>query len=116
MASPLNAKICIAKCAKTKNTFGIRLEQRGSVWVMTWAFKIDERTAKHEGFDDTITGSIQNSAEYPGCPYCGNKAFVQCHCGKCGCSIGSGYFTCPWCGDSFEPRFGDVFTLKTGDY
>jgi hypothetical protein len=89
MAGPLNAKVLMAKCSKTKKALGIRLEERDGDWVRTWAFEIDERKAKHEGFEaNTVSGSMNADAAYPGCPFCGAQGFIQCGCGKTGCDGG----------------------------
>jgi hypothetical protein len=81
MAGRLNAKVIMAKCSSTNKAFGIRIEQRGKDWVRTWAFPINERKAKREGFDaNTVSGSMDAAGEYPGCPHCGDKGFVKCGC------------------------------------
>jgi transcription elongation factor Elf1 len=80
------ASVMLAKCNTPNQTYGIRVEQRGSDWVSTWAFRIDETKAKREGFHKTkITGTFQPAPEYPGCPYCGGHTLVQCGCGKMFC-------------------------------
>jgi transcription elongation factor Elf1 len=85
--------------------------------VRTWAFPINDRKAKHEGFDaNTVTGSMDSDDEYPGCPHCGSMGFVQCGCGKIGCNDGSDYYTCPWCGDSGELESADSFDVSGGGY
>lgn len=48
------AKVILCKCSHTighDNLFGVRVEKIGSEWIYTWAFKIDEARARHEGFD-----------------------------------------------------------------
>jgi hypothetical protein len=120
MAGPLNAKVIIAKCSSTSKAFGIRIEQRGKDWVRTWAFPIDERKAKREGFDaNTVSGSMNADDEYPGCPHCGSKEFVQCRCGKIGCYGGvqdHGDYTCPWCKNKGKLEFANSFDVSGGGY
>jgi DNA-directed RNA polymerase subunit RPC12/RpoP len=123
MAGPLKAKVIMARCSKNKRSFGIRIEQRGRDWVRTWAFPMDERKARREGFDaNTVTGSMNADDEYPGCPYCGSMGFVQCGCEKIGCSGGVrdygdyGEYTCPWCGDEIELQHADSFDVTGGGY
>jgi hypothetical protein len=123
MAGPLNAKVIMAKCSKTKKAFGIRIEQRGRDWERTWAFPIDERKAKREGFEaNTISGSMNPDDAYPGCPHCGSTGFVQCSCGKIGCNGGivdcgdHGEYTCPWCGENGELENADSFDVSGGGY
>jgi hypothetical protein len=108
----MEANVLLCKCGK-KHTFGIRVEKRGGDWVRTWAYKIDEERAKREGFDTVnISGSFNAAPEYPGCPYCGEKGFACCHCGKLNCQSGlknngGGIWTltCNWCGAE------DVYTF-----
>ena len=123
MAGPLNATVVLARCSKTKKCFGIRVEQRGKDWVRTWTFPIDERKAKHEGFEtNVVTGSMDADNEYPGCPHCGAKGFVQCACKKNGCSGGihnyghSVEYTCPWCGENTGLKDVDSFNVSGGGY
>jgi transcription elongation factor Elf1 len=123
MAGPLNAKVIMAKCSSTNKAFGMRIEQRGRDWVRTWAFPINERKAKREGFDaNTVSGSMEPTDEYPGCPHCGNIGFVQCGCEKIGCAGGvqahGDYadYTCPWCGEDIELEAADGFDVSGGGY
>jgi hypothetical protein len=123
MAGPLNAKVILARCSKTCKTFGIRIEERGGDWVRTWAFPIDERKAKREGFDaNTVTGSMNADDAYPGCPHCGNLGFTQCGCEKISCGGGTvdygdhAELTCPWCGDTGELEAADGFDVSGGGY
>ena len=123
MAGPLNAKVIMARCSRTNKTFGVRIEQRGNDWRRTWAFPIDERKAKREGFDaNTVTGSMDADDKYPGCPYCKSFGFVQCGCGKIGCMGGvrvhGDYadYTCPWCGNTGTLNNADSFNVSGGGY
>jgi len=123
MAGPLNAKIIMARCSKTKKSFGMRIEQRKKDWIRTWAFSIDERKAKREGFDaNAVTGSMDSDDAYPGCPHCESIGFVQCGCEKIGCNGGvekrgkTENYTCPWCGDSGELQDADSFDVSGGGY
>ncbi|MDR2783642.1 MAG: hypothetical protein LBB48_07390 [Treponema sp.] len=123
MAGPLNAKVIMAKCSSTNKAFGIRIEQRGRDWVRTWAFPIDERKAKREGFDaNTVSGSMDADDEYPGCPHCGSDGFVQCGCEKIGCAGGvrdhgdHADYTCPWCGEDIELEDVSSFDVKGGGF
>jgi hypothetical protein len=119
----VNAKVVLCKCSRTKGVFGIRLEERDGDWLRTWAFKIDERKAKREGFEaNTVTGSMNADAGYPGCPYCGGQGFIQCGCGKTSCDGGvfkydsNTKFTCPWCGNSGELVNVNSFDVSGGSY
>jgi hypothetical protein len=120
----LNAKVIMAKCSKTRKAFGIRIEQRGKDWVRTWAFPMDERKAKREGYDaNTVTGSMDATDEYPGCPHCGSGGFLlDGDCGHVSCAgglIDRGAYaecTCPWCGETAEYDAADSFDVSGGGY
>ena len=120
----LNAKVIMAKCSKTRKAFGIRIEQRGRDWVRTWAFPMDERKAKREGYDaNTVTGSMNAVDEYPGCPHCGSEGFLlDSDCGHVSCAggmIDHGDYaecTCPWCGETDRYSTADSFDVSGGGY
>ena len=118
MAGPLTATVVLARCNKTKKLYGMRVEKRGNDWVRTWAFPIDEQKAKHEGFEaNKVSGSMNAVDDYPGCPYCGQKNFVHCICGKISCwGDESNIFTCPWCGQTGEVQIAENFDVKGGGY
>jgi len=120
MAGPLNAAVVLARCAKTKKLYGMRVEKRGNDWVRTWAFPIDERKAKNEGFAaNKVSGSMTAVDDYPGCPHCGAAGFVHCGCGKIGCWIGSKEtkkYVCPWCGQKAEVAAAEKFDVSGGGY
>jgi predicted RNA-binding Zn-ribbon protein involved in translation (DUF1610 family) len=101
----------------------MRIEQRGRDWVRTWAFPVDERKTKREGFDaNAVSGSMTADDEYPGCPHCGETVFVQCRCGKIGCAGGVRYhsnyadYTCPWCRDEIAVQGAYEFNVSGGGY
>jgi len=124
MAGRLNAKVIISKCAKTRQCFGIRIQQVGNDWIRTWAFPIDEAKAKHEGYDtNKVTGSMNIADGFPGCPYCGSNGFVQCSCGKIGCwnwkdgtKNGEKKYICPWCKNNSDINIADSFDVSGGGY
>lgn len=96
------ARIAMCKCKEAKGrTYGVRFQRDGFGWKYTWAFKMNESSAKREGYNDTqIMGNIEPEEEYPGCPYCKTKYFVVCgSCQHLNCNISLGtVFTCEWCG------------------
>ncbi|MDR1830527.1 MAG: hypothetical protein LBQ76_07140 [Candidatus Fibromonas sp.] len=119
MAGPLKAEVVIARCAKTKKTYGIRVEQRKNDWIRTWAFPIDEKKAKHEGFDaNTVSGSMKATDDFPGCPHCKAMGFVLCSCKKIGCDGGiiKNLYNCPWCGNRYELQAAENFNISGGGY
>ena len=94
------AEVMLCKCHQTGKTFGIRVEKTGpDSWKQTWAFPIQENSAKREGYDSSmILGNIAFTDEYPGCPYCGSLGWVHCgNCNKLTDNNGSSYFKCGWC-------------------
>jgi len=116
----MEATVILCKCTK-QNTFGIRMESRHNDWYRTWAFKMDEKTAKREGFDKTIIrGSMPIDEKYPGCPYCGTYSFFQCQCGKLNCFTGNNVeeksweVTCNWCGKKLSVKTAHSFEVKGG--
>lgn len=94
----------MCKCKESKGrTYGVRFQRDGSGWKYTWAFKMNEGSAKREGYNDTqIMGNIEPDENYPGCLYCKTKYFVVCGaCQHLNCNINTGsIFTCEWCGNS----------------
>ncbi|MDR0551608.1 MAG: hypothetical protein LBG72_06285 [Spirochaetaceae bacterium] len=116
------AKVILARCSKTRQTFGIRIEERGGDWVRTMAFPVDGRKAEAEGFDtETISGSMNAVDEYPGCPHCGSKGFAKHSCGKLSCTgseiennDGDFEMTCPWCGELSIYTFVSEFEVSGG--
>lgn len=114
------ANIIPAKCSKHNKPFGVRVEKRENDWVRTWAFPINEAKAKREGFRKTqITGSLEATPDYPGCPYCGAKEFIIClGCGKMSCwneERKSAY--CYHCNTQIgEIEISQNFNVKSGGY
>jgi DNA-directed RNA polymerase subunit RPC12/RpoP len=115
----MEANVVLCKCEK-QHTFGIRVEKRSNDWFRTWAFKIDEKRIKREGFDKVvIKGSMANDPEYPGCPYCGGRGFFQCDCGRINCfkeneDKEKWEVTCNWCGKRLNVVRADTFEMRGG--
>lgn len=87
-------------------------------WYRTWAFPIDERRAAGEGYQSNrIDSGLPATADYPGCPYCGDKGFLyDPNCGKISCYHGENPFTCPWCGQTYtEFSSIDKISCQGGD-
>lgn len=54
------AAVVMAKCRHSKQPFGIRMEKKNDgVWYCTWAFKLSERAAANEGYDEIRLCHIQ---------------------------------------------------------
>ena len=113
------AVVAVCKCTKKHKLFGIRCQRVGEKqWFLTWAFEMQEKTAKHEGYDTTvIKGNVNIIDEYPGCPYCGNKGIFVCRCGKLNCleeNVTEKTVTCEWCGNTGKLTAYDGQGIKTG--
>lgn len=101
----MEANILLFKCSKANQMYGVRIQKmKDGDWWRTWAFKIKPHNAKSEGFDRTpVQGNLNETEEYPGCPYCGTHRFVQCgKCEKISCWNGEMSLVCPWCGVRME--------------
>lgn len=108
----------MATCCKSKKPFAIRAELQDKVWYFTWAFKIREDAAKHEGYDKTeVGGALGLTSEYPGCPYCGAPFFYQCgRCHRIVCDSGQNKVVkCPDCGNEGELMITDKFDTIKGE-
>lgn len=118
----MEATVILSKCPKQKLMYGIRTQKMNDGdWWRTWAFPIDERRAKKEGYDITrIQGSLYHTEGYLGCPYCGTKSFVQCNkCQKISCWNGEIRLNCEWCGNDMDNIVSTTekvtFNLSGGD-
>ncbi|MBQ8201861.1 MAG: hypothetical protein IJZ74_08845 [Clostridia bacterium] len=111
------AAVILFKCPTNKRTFGVTVEKtEQSDWRRIWAFPIDEKQARHEGFDKLCArGSLQATADYPGCPHCRGNNFFRCgRCGKYSCYAGEKKVKCPWCGNSGGVQTAEVFDIRAG--
>ena len=109
----------MATCERTKQFFGITVDKICSgQYKFVWAFKIDREKAQREGYDQTnVKGNVTLDAEYPGCPYCEEKAFYTCgQCGSIVCWHGEKEVTCPKCGNRGTITEAAEFDLKGGGY
>lgn len=116
----MKAAVILAKCSNSKRIYGIRTQKMpDGDWWRTWAFPLDENRAKSEGYDETkAQGNLYHTEEYPGCPYCGTKGFVQCNqCQKISCWHGETRMTCPWCGNDMDNIVSSTekFNVSGGD-
>ncbi len=108
--------VLMALCSRHKKSFGVRLEQKSRrQWVADWAFPLQEKAAKKEGYDRTeIKGQFSFDQEYPGCPYCENPGLFHCSCDQIACwDSKTNRVTCPACGDAIELG-GTVTSLRAG--
>ncbi len=96
----MKAAVILMKCPEAKLSYGVRVEESHGDWLRTWAFAVPPERAAHEGYDKTsVTGSLNYTSEYNGCPYCGSKEFVICgRCGKLSCWNREERISCGWCG------------------
>jgi hypothetical protein len=111
-----NVVIVIGRCNATRQSFGLRVEERTvDNWVANWSFVIKEALAHKEGYDRSVVrGSFSVGTAYPGCPHCHNPGFFQCSCGKVGCWDGtSNRATCGWCAKTVTLG-GQITNLNVG--
>lgn len=108
----------MAVCEETRKYFGITVdEDRVGQYRFVWSFKIDKEKGHKEGYDSkSVSGSVTLDDEYPGCPYCGEKRFYICQCGKIVCHHGQRTVTCPSCGSTGELVAVERIDLKGGGY
>jgi hypothetical protein len=119
--------VILAKCQKSKNNFGIRMEhhiqkidnRNVSVWMATWTFKIKTDTDLQNSSISTqqnLEGNFFLSDSYPGCPYCGNKKILICgSCNKPFCSSeNQTEIICPWDNKSMSRVEGNATRIGAG--
>lgn len=116
----MEASVILAKCSKNRGMYGVRIQRmEDGDWWRTWAFPIEERRARNEGYGcEAVRGNLRATGDYPGCPYCGSKGFVQCNtCHKITCWEGEHSKDCQWCGTRMEniTPASDPFTVSGGD-
>ena len=110
--------VIVAHCSQCKRPYGITVAKQGKDYLFKWSFKLTDKAAKSEGFDQNkVSGNIFNSTGFPGCSHCSNHSWVQCGgCGSFSCYAGEGRFKCPVCGNEGEVTTSDNFDLKGGGY
>lgn len=65
------ATVGIAKCPKTQQLYGVRIEIEQNKWTANWAFPIKPEVAKREGYaQNQFPPDLKYDKNYPGCPYC----------------------------------------------
>jgi hypothetical protein len=122
--------VILAKCQKTKNDFGTRVEHQMlkidnrniPAWMATWTFKMKtdaDINSSGASSQQNLEGDIILSDSYPGCPYCGNTMFLVC--GECGKSFCSGKdqrdIVCPSCNKHLNRIVGGVNGIEgVGDH
>ena len=52
--------VIMGTCQQTKRPFGITVEKQGKDYVFTWAFKINAKAAKREGFEKNKVSGQRN--------------------------------------------------------
>lgn len=101
----MKATVILQRCTYTRKTFGIRVQElEDGEWYKTWAFPIDEKTARKEAYGtEQVRSMLPALPEYPGCPYCGGKGvFYDPNCGHVSCMRDETTFTCPWCNVTYN--------------
>lgn len=115
----IEANVVIGKCKNSHNLFGIRAEKRkDKIWYCTWAFQLSKESTSHEYENNMINGQFYIDSEYPGCPYCGSKAWITCsNCGKITCfNNEEKQIRCAWCGIEGEIKTVESINVKAGGF
>ena len=115
----MEANVVLMKCSATKHLFGVRIQKTDGDWVRTWAFKINEARAAKEGYDKTkISGTLNETEGFPGCPYCGKRGFFICgYCKQVACmEYNDQSATCPGCGRQLTLTVADRFDVGAGAF
>ena len=116
----MEAAVIMQMCPKANRRFGVRTQKmQDQDWWRTWAFEIDDRRAKREGYDVTpVLGNLNCTEEFPGCPHCGSYSFVQCgRCKRLSCWNEESSMMCLWCNTRMDNivTATDKFSLSGGD-
>ena len=115
--------IIMPRCSHSKQSFGIRLEEKlTGEWMADWTFPIKEAAAKREGYDKSKNaGSFLVNDVYPDCPHCKQESFVKCggtlfsRCNKVSGGEEQGnFYTCPW-GENKAQISGYIESLSVGN-
>ena len=111
----IEAQVVLSRC-KEKRLYGIRMQKQQNVWMMTWAFPIDEGKAVSEGYNEVkLVGNFVPSQKYNGCPFCHTKNFLLCdECGHVSCYNQEKYAVCQWCGNTGETQVQEEMTVTGG--
>jgi hypothetical protein len=100
MSSGVEVSFVLARCSHGGQGFSIEFRRSGrGNWTATRAFEVSEQAAKRGGYEPAeISGTIEVSPAFSGCPHCRSVSFYLCSCGKVACWDGeSRSVTCPWC-------------------
>ena len=111
-----NVVIVMARCSRSELAFGVRFEEQSrGQWFGDWAFAMQERAARKEGYTNSeINGAMGLTTGYPGCPHCHAGGLYKCNCGKVVCwDRDAQVVVCPWCKCAGQPG-GQVESLKAG--
>lgn len=111
------AQVLIFKCSKTRELFGVRIEERCGEWYRTWAFKLNEMQIQKEHYETKIKiqSALPEDTDFNGCPYCGSHGVSLCCCGGLSCYDGESTVTCPWCERQSEVTLAESFELNAGE-
>ena len=97
-------RIGLARCQKTHQLFGVRFEKKNGTWCYNWSFKLNPvKSSKEDYSESVIEGLLVMEDDYPGCPYCQDRRFIICNCGKLNCgNIEGESLVCEWCHEKVQ--------------
>ena len=92
-------------CGHQVRPFRLRAMQNGAGWLVVDAFVPRPAAAKPGGrvadgveSESSLTGPVETSPSYPGCPHCGARSLFGCACGRLSCWDQAPVVRCPSCG------------------
>jgi hypothetical protein len=114
MGAQYKTAIVVARCSRTKQSFGIRFTEKNSKqWFADWAFAINDASSSKGHGQTEITGGLGFDPAYPGCPHCEARGALKCGCGKVACWDGvNKNFICPWCNQTGTIEIGEIDRLS----
>ncbi|MFY1653127.1 hypothetical protein ACN27J_19825 [Solwaraspora sp. WMMB762] len=95
----MNADVLLARCERSANLYGLRIEERSDAWYATWAFALDQHRAGREKYGNAVIYALLRLDEgFPGCPHCEAGSFVKCgQCARLTCWDGDArVWRCRW--------------------
>jgi hypothetical protein len=72
--------VVLARCQRTRDSYGIRIEEGRDAWLATWSFRVDESQFARSGYGRAavVKSTLTLADSFRGCPYCEANSFVQC--------------------------------------
>lgn len=108
-----------ARCSQEKKDFLIKLEKKNKGYFIENTYSIrdinkyKELSGGNQGAGSINLGELNCDISNFSCPCCRSTTIVFCGvCGKTGCYLGHGNYTCPHCGTVSDVRAADLSELN----